>query len=360
MKPYRQILLHAGLSKTGTTSIQANCRRHREFLRGHGVVYPQFSFGDRPFTMHSIPVTAAITGSGKYGLRLQRRFPGVTDEVIAACQEQLHAVLAAGHGDTLLLSTELVAAYDDEDMQALRDLLVAHADRVRVLAYIRSPQSSLESMLQERVKAAATLDPVALVGRVREKCQNLLRNFGDLLEVISFHEAQGHPRGLVGFFFSQLGLSEAAMSGLEFSSGNERMSMEAFQLMSAINQRFPWGQEQVMVERQPHDLDSLIKLPGQPFQLEGFAGSDVYDACMEEAAWLEARLGFKFPEATRLSPGPLWQEDTLMALPPTISAIPQQQLRQYCGDYLDGQAALLAESRPEAAARLAAIARHFA
>jgi hypothetical protein len=65
---YRQIVLHAGLCKTGSTSIQANCRRHRRFLHAHGLVYPQFSFGDRPFIMHSIPLTAAITGSGKYTL----------------------------------------------------------------------------------------------------------------------------------------------------------------------------------------------------------------------------------------------------------------------------------------------------
>jgi hypothetical protein len=359
LKRYRQILLHAGLSKTGSTSIQANCRRYRKFLRGRGIVYPQFSFGDRPFTMHSIPVTAAITGSGKYGLRLHRRFPGVTEQVIASCQEQLHAVLAAGRGDVLLLSTELVAAYDDEDMQALRALLVTHAERVRVLAYIRSPQSTLESMLQERVKAGATVDPVALVGRVRRSCLNLQRNFADSLELINYHEAQSHPRGLVGSFLSRLGLLEADMQGLEFSSSNERISMEAYQLMSSINQRFPWGHKQATVQRQPHDLDSLVKLPGQPFQLKDFTGSDVYDACVEEGAWLESRLGFSFPEASRPSPGPLWQEDTLRALQATISAIPQQELRQHCGDYLDSEAALLGASRPVTAASLTAIAQRL-
>lgn len=360
MRRYRQIVLHAGLSKTGSTSIQANCRRHREFLRAHGIVYPQFSFGDRPFTMHSIPVTAAITGSGKYGLRLHRRFPGVTEQVIASCREQLHAVLAAGRGEALLLSTELVAAYDDEDMRALRALLLAHTDRVRVLAYVRSPQSSLESMLQERVKAAARVDAAALVGRVRQNYANLQRNFADSLEVINFHEAQGHLSGLVGSFFSHLGLLDTDIRGLKFSSSNTRISMEAFQLMSAINQRFPWRHKQATVQRQPHDLDSLIQLPGQPFQLEGFVGSDVYQACMAEAAWLESCLGFRFPETSRRSPGPLWQEDTLLALQSAISAIPQQQLRHYCKEYLHRESALLAASRPDTAAKLTAIARCLA
>jgi len=357
LKRYRQILLHAGLSKTGSTSIQANCRRYREFLRGHGIVYPQFSFGDRPFTMHSIPVTAAVTGSGKYGLRLRRRFPGMTEQVIAACRAQLQEVLAAGDGDLLLLSTELVAAYDDEDMHALRALLAAHAGRVRVLAYIRSPQSTLESMLQERVKAGASVDPMALVGRIRHSCMNLQRNFAESLELINYHEAQSHPRGLVGSFLSRLGLLDADMRELDFSTSNERISMEAFQLMSAINQRFPWGHNQETVQRRLHDLDSLIRLPGQPFQLEGFAESDVYAACMEEAAWLESRLGFSFPESSRPSPGPPWQEDTLLALQPAIAAIPQQQIRQYCGEYLESEAAVLAGSRPDTAAKLTAIAR---
>ncbi|MEE4146806.1 MAG: hypothetical protein V2I26_18520 [Halieaceae bacterium] len=360
MKRYRQILLHAGLSKTGSTSIQANCRRYRGFLLAHGIVYPQFSFGDRPFTMHSIPLTAAITGSGKYGLRLHRRFPGVSDKVIAACRAQLHTVLAAGRGEDLLLSTELVADYDDGDMQALKALLLEHGDRVRVLAYIRSPQSVLESMLQERVKAAAKVDPLALVGRVRHKLENLQRNFTDSLEVINFHEAQSHPLGLVGSFLTRLGLLEEDLSELTFSSGNERISMEAFQLMSAINQRFPWGGEQAGFQRKPHDMDGLMRLPGQPFQLQGFAGSDVYKACMEEAAWLESRLGFRFPETTRASPGPLWQDDTLLALHSTISAILQPQLRRYCAEYLESQAAFLAASRPVTAAALLAIGQRLA
>jgi hypothetical protein len=212
-------------------------------------------------------------------------------------------------------------------------------------------------MLQERVKAGASVDPMALVGRIRRSCMNLRRNFAESLELINYHEAQSHPRGLVGSFLSRLGLLDADMRELEFSTSNERISMEAFQLMSAINQHFPWGHDQATAQRRMHDLDSLIRLPGQPFQLEGFADSDVYAACMEEAAWLESRLGFSFPESSRPSPGPPWQEDTLLALHATISAIPQQQVRQYCGEYLQSEANVLAASRPGTAAKMAAIAR---
>jgi hypothetical protein len=355
---YREILVHAGLSKTGTTSIQANCQRHRQHLLERGIVYPQFLFGDRPFTTHSIPVTASITASpGKYGLRLGQRFPGQADSVIAACKEQLDNLLVASRGDVLVLSTELIAAYEEPDMRTLLEYLQPHADRVRVVAYIRSPESALESLLQERLKAGAVVDAAALVGRVRQQCQNLQQGFGDDLELKNFHDALRHPRGLVGSFLALLGLEEGAMQGLEWRSKNERLSMEAFRLMSAINLQFPARQQDAhQIARRPHDLDVLGRLPGQPFQLEGFTGSGLYRDVLEEAAWLESRLGCRFPTDPRPALGALWQEETLLMLEPVIGGLKAERIRHFAADFLRDEARGLRESRPAAAARLQTIA----
>ena len=44
---YETIILHVGLNKTGSTSIQNNCLRYRERLLQHGVDYPEFKWAGK-------------------------------------------------------------------------------------------------------------------------------------------------------------------------------------------------------------------------------------------------------------------------------------------------------------------------
>ena len=361
MSTYREIIVHAGFSKTGTTSIQDNCERFSAFLRERGIVYPQFHFNNQPFITHSIPVTVAITGHpGKYGLRLPKRFPGEVDAVIHSCKAQMDQLLREPAGDTLLLSTELIEGFDAQDMATLRTCLAPHAQRLRMLVYVRSPQSGLESLLQERIKVGGLPDPHRLVGRVRQKVENVQRGCGDILEVRNFHQAIRHDGGLVGAFFEQLGVAVTDMASLEFSSSNERLCTEAFKLMWAINERFPPRDQAIHhVPRQPYDLQVLSQLPGAPFQLDDFISSGLHQRCLEEAAWLESRLGFEFPHEQRKSPQPLWQDATLAQLEQTVRALVDPQMIRFVGDFLLQQAQSIAPEHEATSRQLAEIAQRL-
>lgn len=357
MSRYRQIILHAGVSKTGTTSIQTNCEKYRALLQARGIVYPHFSFGEHGFVTHSIPFTVAITGRpGKHGLMLQQRFPANADEVIRSCKAQLDHLLEAAQGDTLLLSTELVEGFDDVDMATLRAYLLPRAEQLRVVAYIRSPQSALESLFQERIKMGGLPDPWQFAGRMRQKYENLQRHLPDVLEVLNFHDAMHHQCGLVGSFLSLVGLPDADIAGLELVSRNERLSMEAFNLMWAINERYPSRDQDVhLVPRRPRDLDVLGQLPGPAFQLTDFMSSELHQVCLDEAAWLEARLGFQFPHESRHPCEPLWQDRTLAVLEETLRALPGRSIVLFAAEFLRGEARKCQVARPATARQLESI-----
>jgi len=361
LKRYRQIIVHAGFSKTGTTSIQDNCDRYSALLRERGIIYPQFHFNGQPFITHSIPFTVAITGRpGKYGLMLGQRFPYAVDAVMRSCKEQLDRVLETPQGDTLILSTELIEGFDDRDMATLRAYLAPRTARLRIVVYIRSPQSGIASLLQERIKMGGLPDPWQFAGRVRQKYENLQKGFPDLLEVRNFHDAVRHDYGLVGSFLAVVGLPEKEMAGLEFVSRNERLSMEAFRLMWAINERYPPRDQAVhKVPRQPRDLDILRRLPGPPFELTDFVSSDLYQACQEETAWLESQLGFRFPHESRHEAEPMWQERTLAVLEQTIRALHCQPIVLCAAQFLRDEARRCHVSRPVTARQLECIAAHF-
>lgn len=358
MKRYAQIVLHAGLSKTGSSSIQVNCERYCDRLRAAGIVYPVFLFDGAPLQTHSIPLTVAVARSpGRYGLRLPQRFPGREQELIRECASQFEAILGQGDGNTLLLSTELIENFDAEDMAALRARLAAHTQRLRVVAFIRSPQSSLESLLQERTRGGASVQPAALVGRVRSKYENLRRGFADCLEIVNFHEAVQHRGGLVGAFMELLDPGDSRLCDLPFETANERLGIEAFRIMSAINARYPRREQAVHgVERLPGDMEPLARIPGPPFRLEQFEGSDVYADCLAEARWLEAQLGLQFPEDVREEPTPLWQEPALEALPRALLELRDHRLRDCAVEAVRNEAESLAATRGQTAERLLRIA----
>ncbi|MDZ7784546.1 MAG: hypothetical protein U5K56_16940 [Halioglobus sp.] len=361
MSRYRRIVLHAGLSKTGSTSIQRNCARHRQWLADHGVDFPVISYRGDPFPNHGIPLVTALTDKPqRYILGIRRRYGDDLAALADSCRMQLTAALERPRGDVLLLSSELVENFVARDMRALREWLEPRARSLEVVAYFRSPQSGLESLLQERLKAGALLEPEELVGRVRQKYENLHSVFGDVLVPLSYHESVMAPQGVVGSFLARLGLPGSEIRELQMERSNARMSMESFRLMRAINQRLPKNaQAEHGVARAPRDLNALLAISGAPFQLTGFADSAVYRACLEEAAWLEPRLGFVFPEAEARSPAPQWQPPTLAALPGALERLPVPAFRRAAADFLREEALALAQSRPDTADELRRIAAAF-
>jgi hypothetical protein len=268
----------------------------------------------------------------------------------------MNELLEKPRADVLVLSGESVAECDDTDMQVLLQKLQTHTETLRVVAYIRSPQSSLESILQQRVKSGLRVDIDSLVATVRNRYERLHRNFGGLLETVKFHEAVKHPYGLVAHFMELIGVPGSEIQGLAFNTSNERVTLEAYKLMEAINARYPRKEAKTHgVIRPPHDMHALMKFPGQPFQLEKYTDTALFQATLEEGAWLESELGFQFPEVARKDVEPLWQANTLVSLERAIRRL-EKNLQVAAADFLVQEADSLQQSRPETAG----ILRHIA
>ncbi len=300
-------------------------------------MYPGFDLNGRLLINHSDAITGAVCEPPtKYGMGWRQKADADPAGARAQLRRQWEPLLATPQGEKLILSGENVAEYSDVDMQRLKAELEPHCERLRVLALIRSPQSSLESILQQRVKGGLAVTRESILGVVKRRYQSLKRNFPGQLDVANFHEAVQHPRGLVGFFMEYCGLPAAAIPDDDFSSNNERISLEAFDIMYAINQRYPRPRVgEHGVQRALHDLRPLRALPGQPFQIEGFARSRLGRLVRKEGRWLERELGFRFPD---MQPRPLarqWQDETLEALEETINSLREPIMRQAALDHLD-------------------------
>ena len=358
IKRFKQIILHAGLHKTGTSSIQNNCHKYRDWLLERGIVYPAFRYRGKFFPNHSDPLIAVFgTRPGKYGMPQRLMIEGSTDDVRAVFSQQLQEVLDDPAGETLLLSAEMVCELSREDMKRLRRHLENHTENLQVVAVVRSPQSSVESILQQRCRGGNLVEPESLVGVVTQRYRSLQQGFSDVLQSLNYHDIRAHPLGLVGYFFCQLGLPPADVAQLDFASVNMRVSMESYKLMEAINRAYPMGKNADHgVSRQFGDLSPLYSIPGQPFQLEGIAQSRLAQLLDAESASLERELGFSFPPLSSRHPPVLWQAETLMALQSAINLLDNPTLRQTAKSFLLDESAHLKMSAPGTSAVLDFIA----
>ena len=362
MTRYQRIILHAGLHKTGTTSVQENCFRHRDLLLQHGVEYPVFSFRERQIINHSDPLAGVFSSRPRaYGMARRQGVEDDPAEASTAFTGQLNKILAEPRGTTLLLSAEMVSDFNANDMQALRRRLQDATDDFHVIAYVRSPQSSLASILQQRALAGSAVDPHKLVNLVGQRFKRLRQGFGDILQLYNFHEAAVEDGGLVGHFFRALGLPQATVDGLEFSRANPKMPMEAYRLMQAINRAYPVdGVASHGVKRHYHDLRPLYALPGQPFRIECLQDQALSEALASQSQWLATELGWEFPEVSHHTPEPLWQTPTLLELETAISTLGNSELRNAAARALEQEARDIEETDAATAAVLRFIATSIA
>jgi hypothetical protein len=352
-KKFREIILHAGLPKTGSTSIQNNCFQHRDALMEQGIHYPAFSLNGRRLLNHSDPLTAVLFSTSNKRQWAYRQ--GVMESQSEARQQfskQFDELFQNSGAEKLLLSAEIVANYNDRDLKALRKYLQKHTDNLRVIVFVRSPQSSLESILQQQAYGGGVEDNVeGAVGLVRERFEVLHKHFGGAMEVLDFHKAIDQPGGLVGEFLRALPIDQQLIDRLEFSSSNERVSIEAYKLMVAINQRYPVSASgKAAYQRRFHDLKPLSDLPGQPFRIDSFKDSSWYEAVCREGALLEKKYGFDFPELVEKASQPLWQQETLLRLEDALCRLESFELRDAAASHLEEEAQRV--DSPETAAVL--------
>jgi len=358
-KTYKRIILHAGLHKTGTTSIQDNCLRHRNVLQEHGIVYPSFEFGGRRYANHSDPIAAAVTNQRSfYGAARRLKNFRSPDHASRVLGEQFRRILENPVADTLLLSAELVCDFREHDINALRRYLERYTHELDVIAMVRSPADSLVSVIQQRCRDGERSDPAEFSELVVNRYRRLREAFHDRLRVINFHEAIAHPQGLVGCFLEAVGVPGDAVATLEFSSANERVSMEAFLLMSAINRAFPRDREaEHGLVRQHRDMGVLHGLPGSPFRLTEPLSEEIERSLEEQRQWLEQELEMTLPAETRaVESGPLWQRETLAALESALNLLDDSRIRAVASATLVSESNRLVDEDPGTAAILEYIA----
>jgi hypothetical protein len=304
----RECLIHGGMPKTGTTSIQSSLCRGLHDARFRLLTLDSF-FGN-------LLIGSAF--SGDYGVGSRFISHGVTEAMAAKVpQESRHyldqGLAAAGRRGCLpILSAEIITNLPEAALERLRDFVVGRNWQPRVVMDVRSPLDFLESRFQQRLKAgimvrgaptriADYLEFSVRLGYARP-LQVVDRVFGREQVAMHAFDPAGFPgRCAVRHFCGIAGIPRESVRVIR---ENDSLSLDAVRFLYALSvagrrrlrSRVDRLHRAVLIRR-------LQELSGETLRFHEDVAGRYAEAVRENLSWLEARLGCPVPLSRRSRDG---------------------------------------------------------
>lgn len=235
-----KVVLHIGLPKTGSTSIQSALARSRSLLKRQGVFYPRLHMHENhnllslPFSKNLPRTLGKLSKAEKAWERTQAQ----------ECWLRLGKQISRERPSMVILSSEYFASVSrpDDLISTVMETLPG-ASNIEVVAYLRRPSQHYVSLTQQKLKASAKL-PVPR----RIQYSEVLAPFAARCDL---HLREMHPQKLVDadvvadFVAAVL----PGRSGLVPSAGarkNESVSAEAMALLQEFRRHAFEGQDHVL------------------------------------------------------------------------------------------------------------------
>ncbi len=301
----KEILLHVGLHKTASTSIQWTLaqEQNRLLLEQLGIHYPN-SWPSN----HSDPLSTLFADNPQDLIFHVLRGYSVEDierereSFITQFLEEIRVTKAR----RLLLSGEGVSHLNRSGLVRLREFLKAVAApdvTIRVIVYVRNPLDMSISMIQQQSRTGM-LTAASSILRHQEKVKDHFRGdlgkmaavFGDkALEVYAFEEAKAYPGGPVAHFLHIIGLSQEDIGAMNILRANERISKIASSLIAHINGQIPILLDgRLNPQRSAHDTHPLFEIQGPRFDIPYQDKLVIQQNAKEDVQWLKAYAGIDY------------------------------------------------------------------
>ncbi len=291
-RPDLRIIVHAGMHKTGSTSLQLS-------FAGDTSDKYHYLLGAEP--NFSMSMFLMFEDEDKLQDHLYHRISQVSQEELLTKRAELTKFvdeqISQSPQPTLVVSGEDISGYNHRVIARLADYLRSFSEDISVITYVRPPSAYMESAFQERLKhQLVEPDPIALWPRYQKRLQNVIDAFGvENNSFVKFDRKGLENENVIDDFSTRVGLPRPKDIDAE---ANTSMSAEAVALTYAYRKLLdptpPSGIEAQETDRLfLHRLETIGqgKLRFDKSFLE--TGRAYYDG---DLAWMESHLGVSLDE----------------------------------------------------------------
>ncbi|WP_413694093.1 hypothetical protein [Psychromonas sp. KJ10-2] len=239
---FDKIILHVGLHKTGTTSLQNYFGKNRDKLKLQGISYPKLKVKEFTPNNHSWPIRNLIMSHPhKYHLNIANNIlKNDLKEVINSIDKQF-VKLGSTVESTLLLSGEGISTLKTKELSRLNEKLQCISTEkatIEVHYFTRNPTDYVSSVIQQRLKGGTTegiiLSGLSKVSPLRRFMNHgaFERAFNDVTIIEHCYEdACTFPGGLEAYFAKAILNIDTSEFEPNISRDNSGLSDLSFQLI---------------------------------------------------------------------------------------------------------------------------------
>ncbi|WP_174614880.1 hypothetical protein [Virgibacillus ihumii] len=297
----KEVILHVGWSKTGTSSIQSTLydESNNRLLLNEGILYPTCWLSN-----HGVALCSAFSPDpGKYAIN---KFPKVLSKAEIEKKDKLNLkkfeeTLNNCSAKKLVISAEGILPLPSESIKNLKKYLMdigLKKAKFKVLIYTRNPVTWTGSTLQQRFKDGFQYAPAmdklknrTLPTMFQDKIGKFVNIFGKkAVHVYSFEKSRTHDMGMVGHFLEQLDVDKKTTRNMNQIRKNDSMSMFTGEFLKYINNRTPLfrkGKQNKTRHRRDHQ--ALLTLPGDKFDLSLNEKKEIASIMKNDLKWLKKK-----------------------------------------------------------------------
>jgi len=277
-------IIHAGMSKTGTSSIQQSFAR----LNHPDVFYPEGG------NHSSLTALLFMKDPTKYaGFRAR----GLTFEELMKLREERKRLLLKNirrrrrkGAKSLVLSSEQISSFTRGRMIRLRKFIQRRFDEYEVIAYVRPPMGYMTSVFQQRLKGNLT-DIELVWPKYRRRLEVMDDVFGkEHVTFKLFKRDELHNGDVVADFAKFVGFD---IDEDKIINRNESLSLDATALLyiqRKYAQGFVQGTDKAVAENYKY-TDFLRTLGGEKLKFSNELFVPLVEEYQADLNWMESRIG---------------------------------------------------------------------
>lgn len=284
----KKLVLHLGLQKTGSTSLQETFLYNPQPLSDAGYGYANVAWpDDKRNSNHSFPLIVAFSDGWQTSPEIVRRgwnADGLKRHFTSAIRQALTT------DQNLIMSGEDITDVPEAGLRAFSALVAEMGFDLQPVMFVRSPLEFVTSMTQTRVRHGLGYH-VFKAGKSKkvEMCQTIWPG----LRAIAFQDAIRHPEGPLGALTEACGLPSAR--NFKLIRQNESMSEYATRIIGHVNTVIPLiQQDKVNPLRTYLDTELLAGITGPKFQLTRSEFTAIRSFIQGENAAFDTLLGPSF------------------------------------------------------------------
>ncbi len=317
----KRCILHLGMPKTASTSIQRTLTDNRTYLQKHGWEYPVFRCPEHghEFFPQNDPLCRIFMPMSHF----HARRPALNGKINLEIQErELRKALLkyTQKSDRIILSSEALIGL--KPLKKIKNFFEQIDFVVEPVIYVRSPYSYRVSMYQSVLRSSQMQSSAVTQTLQKPIIKNILSAnlsvFGENIKVHSFNNLIRNNTEIVTHFLGSF-LEKDIVDKLHISRENESLSRHAIALLEYIEEKLPLYQENIKNnDRAEGDIQPIYKIKGEKFGFDQ-EKADMFKEIIDlENNWLREQFGSEYcdsDDSKAIYTSPLiWEEENISSL----------------------------------------------